>query len=454
MGSESMTASLTDSKTITKSSGCIMPTTTNETLASTSSDSSCKVAKFTNTIASIMPNAYKYKRLLFYVYQDETYGPSHTAHDLVKSLIAAVNSSAALSTFDKIFIKMQESDSYLFYVRELLDWTHDNESLFASLESFVDFIRGPYLNMAVLTPILYFDTWQTKEVIFRLRLTGVMQKYNAFPKNDVLLFIIATHFYVLLIKEILPFEDRLDGSEPKSFINEVTKFLKSCAEFVLRSFNAHWRATLEGISYVSISKNVLVAKRKEPEMEQERSHENLVCFCTARCDVESVETETHKLLMFANSLRDDYIIEKNLKLQESMYFPIESAAVWMKVAVTLSNPSSEQMSCLVVLHRQNLKAGDSNGKAAFTLQPQADPVAFHFEKYSNPEVSFEVESSADGLQELICDLDKTSYMCARCLADREDEGKVTLMEVACIPNPMINLIRHGKFKFIEKPSII
>ncbi|KAF6025902.1 hypothetical protein EB796_015785 [Bugula neritina] len=296
-----------------------------------------------------------------------------------------------------------------------------------------------------------------------------MQKYNAFPKNDVLLFIIATHFYVLLIKEILPFEDRLDGSEPKSFINEVTKFLKSCAEFVLRSFNAHWRATLEGISYVSISKNVLVAKRKEPEMEQERSqqlklsalvmdrsllHENLVCFCTARCDVESVETETHKLLMFANSLRDDYIIEKNLKLQESMYFPIESAAVWMKVAVTLSNPSSEQKSCLVVLHRQNLKAGDSNGKAAFTLQPQADPVAFHFEKYSNPEVSFEVESSADGLQELICDLDKTSYMCARCLADREDEGKVTLMEVACIPNPMINLIRHGKFKFIEKPSII
>ncbi|KAF6034064.1 hypothetical protein EB796_007634 [Bugula neritina] len=227
-------------------------------------------------------------------------------------------------------------------------------------------------------------------------------------------------------------------------------------------FNKHWKARLEGISYVSISKNIWLRKETGSVStisaialikDRYRLSKDPISLCQTECNEELMEAETHKLLMFANSLRDDYIIKRYADLQNNMYFPVESAAVWMKLMVKLANSSAtEQKSCLVDLHRQSLKDGKSNGKAAFTLQPQAEPVAFHFEKYSNPEVSFEVESSADGLQELICDLDKTSYMCARCLADREDEGKVTLIEVACIPKYILNMIQYGRYKskFIEK----
>ncbi|KAF6025914.1 hypothetical protein EB796_015777 [Bugula neritina] len=397
-----------------------------------------------------LPNAYEEKRLFFRVYSNETLRPCYTAHNLVESLIGgvSVNLPAPLVSLHGLFDTQRESD-YLFYVTELLALDYIQErpepvviDLLTSLQFFVIFIQQAYLsrkfNMQYSVEHL-ISMLKDEESLRRIELIKIMQDATTFPKNGMLLFIIATHFYVLLIQEILSLRDLPDCQESKCFISEVTNLLKSCAEFVLRYFNKHWKARLEGISYVSISKNAL-AKEKKQEMSKQfeltalikdryRLSKDPISLCQTECSEELMETETHKLLMFANSLRDDYIIKRYADLQNNMYFPVESAAVWMKLMVKLANFSAtEQKSCLMVLHRQNLKDGKSNGKAAFTLQPQAEPVAFHFENYSNPEVSFEVESSADGLQELICDRNKTSYMCARCLADREDEGKVTLIE--------------------------
>jgi len=177
-----------------------------------------------------------------------------------------------------------------------------------------------------------------------------------------------------------------------------------------------------------------------------------ISLCQTECSNESIETKIHQLLAFSNSLRDDYIIEKNIELQKSMYFPVESAAAWMKAAVKLSNlQTTEQKVCLTVLHRHHLEPLEPNGKAVFTLKPQVDPVVFHFEKYSNLEVSFGIKRSCiDGLRGYIKPLPKASYLWTCCHVNREDGEKTTLMEIACVPEYMVDMLGKNEYKFIEK----
>jgi len=337
-------------------------------------------------------------------------------------------------------------------------------NLLASLKHFVNFVKDTYLKQRPMRQysIDYFiHLLQKEETKLKLELLKIIQ-HNSFPNKGMFLFIIAAHFYVLLIQEILSLKDLPDCQESKSFISEVTHLLKSCAEFVLRSFNAHWKARLEGISYVSISKKILVEEKKKQEIFQQfelsgiiidsyRLSKDPISLCQIECSEELMETETHKLLMFANSLRDDYIIKRYADLQNNMYFPVESAAVWMKAAVKLANLSTtERKVCLTVLHRHDLNALEPDGEAVFTLQPQIVPVAFHSEEYFSPEVLFEIDSSMDGLQGYLKTLSETSYLCARCLASREHGEKVTLVEVACLPEYMVNLLYQNKSKFTKK----
>jgi len=419
-----------------------------------------------------LPCAYKYKRFFYHLYQRDSYVLDCSAYDLVQNLIAAVNENTptTLTTFHDVF-KDQSKLGYLYYVKETLinDYFPDKPEgvlieLFNNLKDFMYFVKETYLELRAILKFSvehFMDMLKKEEVSRRTELIKIIQN-TSFPKKGMLLFNVAAHFYLLLVQEIVSLKDLPDCEESKSFIKEVTDLLKSCAEFVLRYFNTHWKARLEGISYVSIEKTSLAEKKKSLEKKQERFKlsatimdsylltKESASLCETECDNESMEAETNDLLTLANSLRDDYIIERNYELHKSLYLPALSAATWMKAALKLANPSTERKACLLVLHRHALKTLVQNCGAAFTLKSQTDPVAFYFETFSNPEVSVEVESSLDSLQGCLNNLPKTSYFCACCHANREHREKTTLMEIACVPEYMVDILRKKDFKFIER----
>ncbi|KAF6040925.1 hypothetical protein EB796_000766 [Bugula neritina] len=278
---------------------------------------------------------FKAKKLFFQVYSSEAPDGSETAHSVIRSLISAASgsSSTTLSIFEAIFKSTRGSD-YLFYVTEILakDCIPDKPEavlvdLLTNLNNFVHFVKEEYLEKVKTHEysVEHFTTLlKMQEERRRVELKGIVQS-NSFPKKGMLLFNIATHFYLLLVQEIVSLKDLPDCEESRSFIKEVTDLLKSCAEFVLRSFNTHWKARLEGISYVSIRKKSLVDKGKSLKRKHADSQKyelsaiimDNYCLTGERvklhqteCDYESVEAESSDLLTLANSLRDDYIIAK------------------------------------------------------------------------------------------------------------------------------------------------
>ncbi|KAF6019247.1 hypothetical protein EB796_022450 [Bugula neritina] len=166
-------------------------------------------------------------------------------------------------------------------------------------------------------------------------------------------------------------------------------------------------------------------------MDSYRLTQDPIILGRAVCDKESIEAETKKLLVLANSMRDLCIETKYVQLERKMYFPVKSAATWMRASLKLANLSTtEQKVCLTVLHRYSLTAQEEDKEAVYTSQPQTDPVAFHFENYLSSQVSLEVES-LDGLQQYLNTLPSASHLNAHCLTYRNGE-KTTLVEIACV----------------------
>jgi len=243
-------------------SGCCNKTSSEESFKSISTVSSLISPESSELMDVNLPTAYKDKRLFFHVYSNETYGACHTAHDLVKSLIAAINESlpTGLFSFHDIFKIRHESD-YLFYLTEFLVGNYIPEKpemvvvgLLENLKYFVNFVKETYLEQRLRHhhSVEYFINMLKKEELSRRHeLIEIMENKN-FPTKGMVLFNISTHFYLLLIQEILSLKDLTTCEESMSFIKEVTNLLKSCAEFCLRFFNIHWKARLEDISYVSL----------------------------------------------------------------------------------------------------------------------------------------------------------------------------------------------------------
>ncbi|KAF6017894.1 hypothetical protein EB796_023805 [Bugula neritina] len=244
------------------------------------------------------------------------------------------------------------------------------------------------------------------------------------------------------------FKDQSKLDKPEGVLIELFNNLKDFMYFVKETY-----LELRAILKFSVEHFMDMLKKEELSatiMDSYLLTKESASLCETECDNESMEAETNDLLTLANSLRDDYIIERNYELHKSLYLPALSAATWMKAALKLANPSTERKACLLVLHRHALKTLVQNCGAAFTLKSQTDPVAFYFETFSNPEVSVEVESSLDSLQGCLNNLPKTSYFCACCHANREHREKTTLMEIACVPEYMVDILRKKDFKFIER----
>lgn len=449
------------------------PEATFTSIGTVSSLKSLENSELLNLSDASFPTAYKDQKFLFHVHSDDrAYDLSQTPHGVVKNLLVAINtnSSSTLSAFDNIFRTQPLSDP-LFYVKDHLIGFYVPEKpeavvvdLLASLESSVLFMKQYYFKKRKLhgNPIEgLVSMLKRHEEKRRLELIEMMQD-EFFPKNGVLLFIIATHFYLLLIQELLSLKDL--KKELENFLPEVIKVLKLCAEFILGFFSTQWTARVEGISHVSLKKVSLGEKKKTCNgnrdnsehfellalvMDSYRLTQDPIILCRAVCDKESIEAETKKLLVLANSMRDLCIETKYVQLERKMYFPVKSAATWMRASLNLANLSTtEQKVCLTVLHRYSLTAQEEDKEAVYTSQPQTDPVAFHFENYLSSQVSLEVES-LDGLQQYLNTLPPASHLNAHCLTYRDGE-KTTLVEIACVPAHIADTLRQNKSEFIEK----